>query len=105
MSREKEKKNTFISELRKEGKITPDFLDKVSELTLEELISIKIELAAKMVSGKLYGFPLWYSLPYVIRESLFNFVSRNCKTKRDMADTLGIPYDTFILIYKDYIRE
>lgn len=105
MSTKKGKKDTFILELKKEGRINQDFLDKVSDLTLEELISIKLELSAKMVGGKLYNFPIWYSMPYVIRESLMDFVSRNCKTKADMANTLGLPYDTFIQIYKKYIKD
>ena len=105
MSSKKDKKLTFISELKKEGRINQDFLDKVSEMTLEELISIKIELSAKMLSGKLYNFPLWYSLPYIVRESLLNFVDRNCKTKIDMANTLGLPYDHFIQMYRKYLKE
>ena len=104
MSRKREKKNTLISELRKEGKINADFLDRVSELTLEELLSVKIELSAKMVNGKLYGMPIWYSMPYIVRESLLNFVYRNCRTKRDMADTLGLPYDSFVQIYRKYLQ-
>lgn len=103
MSNKKEKKNTFISELKKERRVNEDVLNVISDLTLEELISIKLELSAKMFNGKLYNFSLWHSLPYIVRESLLNFVNRNCKTKIDMSNTLGIPYDQFIQIYKKYI--
>ncbi len=103
MSSKNEKKVTFISELRKDGRVSEEFLNVVSDLTLEELISVKLELSAKMFNGKLYNFPLWYNLPYIIRESLLNFVNRNCKTKVDMSNTLGIPYEQFIQIYKKYI--
>ena len=104
MSNKKEKKTTFISELKKDGRINEDVLNLVSDLTLEELISVKLELSAKMLNGKLYNLPLWYTLPYIIRESLLNFVNRNCKTKADMSNTLGIPYEQFIQIYKKYIN-
>ncbi len=103
MSSKNEKKITFISELKRDGRISEEFLNVVSDLTLEELISVKLELSAKMFNGKLYNFPLWYNLPYIIRESLLNFVNRNCKTKVDMSNTLGIPYEQFIQIYKKYI--
>jgi len=102
VSSKKDKKLTFISEMKKEGRINQDFLDKTSEMTLEELIAVKLELSAKMVSGKLYNFPIWYSLPFIVRESLLNFVDRNCKTKADMANTLGLPYEQFIQMYKKY---
>ena len=104
MSSKNEKKITFISELKRDGRISEEFLNVVSDLTLEELISVKLELSAKMFNGKLYNFPLWYNLPYIIRESLLNFVNRNCKTKVDMSNTLGIPYEQFIQIYKKYIN-
>ena len=57
MSTKKDKKDTFILELKKKGKVNQDFLDKVSDLTLEELIAVKLELSAKMIGGKLYNFP------------------------------------------------
>jgi hypothetical protein len=105
MSSENDKKITFISELRQKGKINSEFLDKVSELTLEELVAIKIELSAKMISGKLYNFPIWYSMPYIVREGLLNFVHRNCKSKADMSNTLGLPYENFIQIYNKFLNK
>jgi hypothetical protein len=101
---EKVKKKSFISELRSDGKINENFLNVVSNLTLEELVAVKLELSTKLVKGKLYGLPLWYNLPYVVRDGLMEFVSRNCKTKVDMASTLGIPYDIFTVIYRNYIK-
>jgi hypothetical protein len=104
LSREKGKKRSFISELREEGKVDSPFLDKVSDLTIEELIAIKLECSAKMMRGKLYNFPLWYTLPYMVRDAMMNFVDRNCKTKTDMSNVLGIPYSEFIQIYRKYLE-
>ena len=105
MSSKSRKKITLTSELRKSGKIDNNFIDKLSDLRIEELIALKLESSAKMMNGKLYGIPLWYTLPYAVRDSLMDFVSRNCKTKSDMSSTLGIPYEMFIQIYKKYIKE
>ncbi len=91
MSTKNEKKLNFISELKKDGRVSEEFLNITSDLTQEELISVKLELTAKMLNGKLYNFPLWYNLPYIVRESLLYFVNTNCKTKIDMSNTLGIP--------------
>tara|TARA_R100000773_G_C4150410_1_gene72749 strand:- start:116 stop:430 length:315 start_codon:yes stop_codon:yes gene_type:complete len=103
MSNKNSKKNTFISELKKEGRLDEGFLDTLSEFTIEELITLKLEVSSRMLSGKLYNFLLWQNMPYIVRQSLLNFVDRNCKSKMDMASTLGIPYEQFIQIYKKYI--
>ena len=105
MSSKSRKKITLTSELRKSGKIDNNFIDKLTDLRIEELIALKLESSANMMNGKLYGIPLWYTLPYAVRDSLMDFVSRNCKTKSDMSSTLGIPYEMFIQIYKKYIKE
>mgnify|MGYP003118115723 CR=1 FL=1 len=104
MSRKNEKKITFISELKKEGRVTEEFLDSLSTFSIEELIVLKLETSARMMKGKLYNFLLWQNMPYIVRDSLLSFVDRNCKTKSDMANTLGIPYEQFIQIYKKYIN-
>ena len=61
MSTKNNKKGSYISDLRSEGRINEDFINKVSELKLEELIAIKIEVSSRMTNGKLYNFPIWYS--------------------------------------------
>lgn len=99
------KKNSYISELRSEGRINEDFLNTVSELKLEELIAIKIEMSARMTKGKLYNFPIWYTLPNVCKDACMKVADRICNTKADMASLLGLPYNTFIQLYKDYIKE
>jgi len=105
LSSEKSKKKSFISDLRSEGKINENFVNIVSNLTLEELIAIKLEDSANMTNGKLYNFPIWYSMPYICRDACFKFVYGVCDTKSDMASVLGIPYTNFIEIYRKYNRE
>lgn len=104
MSSKKEKKSTLIHELKIKGRINEDFVNKIADLSLEEIITIKLETAARMMKGKLYGIPLWVNFPFVIRESLMEFVIRNCKTRRDMSDTLGVSYDRFVQLYRQYVN-
>lgn len=105
MSSKKEKKRSFINELKHEGRINESFLTTVSELKLEELIAVKLEQSARMTGGKLYNFPIWYSLPYVCRDACLKFAEGICDTKSDMASLLGIPYTSFIELHRKYIRE
>ena len=97
MSTQNSKKGSYISELRSEGRINEDFLNTVSELKLEELIAVKLEVSSRMTKGKLYNFPIWYSLPSVCRDACMKFAS-----KSDMASLLGIPYNVFVQIYREY---
>ena len=102
MSRKKQKKGSYISELRMDGKINENFLNTVSELKLEELIAIKLEQSAKMMNGKLYNFPIWYTLPVICRDACMKIANRVCMTKTDMANFLGIPYNNFKQIHREY---
>ena len=105
MSTEINKKSSYISELRSEGRINEDFLNKVSDLKLEELIAIKIEISSRATSGKLYNFPIWYTLPGICKDACLRVASRICTWKADMASFLGIPYNIFIQIYREYFKE
>ena len=62
-----------INKLKKEKKIDEVFLSRISSLTLEEVIAIKLESAARYVNHKLYNFPIWKSLHYVCREAVLMF--------------------------------
>jgi len=102
MSTINSKKGSYISELRSEGRINEDFINKVSDLKLEELIAIKLEVSSRMTKGKLYNFPIWYTIPKICKAACIKIADRICKTKADKASFLGIPYNIFMQIYKDY---
>jgi hypothetical protein len=103
-SRKKEKKS-FILELRKEGRINEEFLSVASDLRLEELIAVKLELSARMLRGKLYNFPLWYTIPNICRDALILFAESCSSTKSDMASILGISYSAYLDVYKQYNKD
>ena len=102
MSTVNNKKSSYISELRSEGRINESFLNTVSELKLEELIAIKLEQSAKIMKGKLYNFPIWHTLPMVCRDACLKVATRICSTKSDMASFLGIPYNNFKQVLREY---
>ena len=105
MSTKRQEKKSFILELRKEGRINEDFLNTVSCLRLEELIAVKLEMSSRMLSGKLYNFPIWYSLPEICKDAMVLFAKSCCKTKADMASLLGVSYTAFLEIYKKYNKD
>ena len=85
MSSLKQEKKSFILSLRKDGRVNEEFLNVVADLTIEEIIAVKLEMSSKMMRGKLYNFPLWYSMPNICKDALMLFARTCCNTKSDMA--------------------
>ena len=50
---------SISNKLKSEGKIDEKFEIMLSSLTLEEIIALRLELAAKAVNYKLYGTNIW----------------------------------------------
>jgi len=62
----------------------------IRSITLENLIALKLEIAAEDVGGKLYGFPIWNSTKFIIKDSLIKFALSSTNTHREAANLLGI---------------
>ena len=78
------------NKLKKEKKITDDFEIMVQQLSLEEIIGLKFELAASHINNKLYNFPVYRSMRYVVKEACLHFALSSTRTFRDAAGFLGI---------------
>ena len=95
---------SLLRKLRTEGKITEEFEILISNLSLEEVIGLKLELAAKTTNGMLYGLPLWKSIPFITRDALLKFAISACKTYGDAASFLGIDKSYLKEMLKKYLR-
>ena len=84
-----------INRLKREKRIDEVFLSRINQLTLEELIAIKLESAVRFVNHKLYGFPIWKSLHYVCREAVLMFALSSTRSLNDAASFLGISQNDF----------
>ena len=90
------------NKLKSEGKIDEKFKAKLSSLTIEEVIGLRLELAAKAVNYKLYGLNLWNSLPDIIKESVLKYTYSAARTKGEMASFLGIDKAALKKLLKKY---
>jgi hypothetical protein len=79
-----------IKNLESENKINENFLTCLNQLTLEEIIACKLELATKAAGGMLFGLPLWNAIPEITKEALLKATIVACKTQADAAAFLGI---------------
>ena len=87
-------------------KINDKFKDKkfefiVNNLTLEELISAKLELSSRGLNGKLYGFPIFKNINQITKESLVSFSLNYCESQKKAASMLGLSLSEL----KSYIKK
>ena len=83
-------KYSLRKKLKREKRITDDFEVMLHTLTLEEVIGLKLELAASHINNKLYNFPVYRSLRYIVKEACLHFALSSTRTFNDAASFLGI---------------
>jgi len=89
-SNTKRKDYSLARKLRREGRSSSELEVAINSLSLEEIIGLKLEMASKSAGGLLYGLPLWYSLPLIIKEAILIYAISACKTNMEAARFLGI---------------
>ena len=99
------KNYSFISIMKGKKGINNDFLNVLSNLTLEEVIALKLELAIKLTKHKFYNFPLWKALPSICKDAVLRYTVSACQSKRDGARMLGIDIREFNKLLKRYNTE
>ena len=88
--------------MRSEGRSNNEFEARLSELSLEEVIGLKLELSTKELNGKLYGFPVWQSMPDIIKDAIVKYALSATKTKGEAARFLGLTPENFRKLCKRY---
>ena len=73
----------------------------LSNITLEDLITAKLELSARSLNGKLFGYPIYKNVQHITRESLVRFALRFCNSQEKAANLLGLS----VRELKSYIKK
>tara|TARA_Y100000034_G_scaffold39000_1_gene47973 strand:+ start:422 stop:787 length:366 start_codon:yes stop_codon:yes gene_type:complete len=101
-------KNKYYSlrnKLKKENKSHDEFEVMLNNLTLEEIIGLKLELAARSVGGYLYGIPIFSAIPYLVRDAILKYALSATRSKKEAARFLGIHLNHFKKLIKNYNTE
>lgn len=86
----KEQKNSILKEL-KEKKILNNNLEiLISQISLEELIMLKLEISSKKLNNKLFGFPIWKNIEFIIKDSFIKFAVNRTNSIREAAAILNV---------------
>ena len=93
---------SVAKKLTNENKINSDFEVRLASLKLEEIIALKLELASRNLRGKLYGFPVWNTSTYIIKDALIKFALSATNSHREAANMLGITITDLKKFIKKY---
>lgn len=98
----KNKDYSIINKLRKERKSNEEFEIMLSNITLEETIALRLELASRSISNRLYGFPLWYSINDIIKDAVVKYAFSATRTKLEAMRFLGLKENSHHELNKKY---
>ena len=83
MNKQSPLKNYSLSKsLRKEKKSNEEFEIMLCNLTLEELIGLKLEVAARAVKHKLYGLRIYDRIGKICRNGIFKYAISAAQSKK-----------------------
>ena len=99
------KNYSIINKLTKEDLLNKDSLNTINNISLEDLIAIKLELSTRLLGGKYYGMPLWHSMRAVTQEAVLKTAVSVCRSKKESAKFLGIDYTDFRKLIKKFAIE
>ena len=74
----------------------------LSSLTLEEVIAVKLELSSRYINNRLYNFPIWNNIIYMVKDACLKYALSACRTKREASRFLGINERNFEIELKKY---
>ena len=93
---------SIITKLRDQNKLNDSLLVLISNLTLEDLIAIKLELSCNLINNRLYGFDIWRNSNKIVQEAILKFAISTTKSKKDAARFLGLTYTEFARVLKNF---
>jgi hypothetical protein len=98
----KNKNYSISNKLKKERRSNDEFEIMLSNLTLEEVIALKLELSTKPVSGRLYGIPIWNSLQAIVQDAVFKYAFSATRTQAEAMRFLGLKEQSFHILRKKF---
>jgi DNA-binding protein Fis len=93
---------SLSKKLRREDRSSDDFEVMLSQLSLEEVIGLKLELATKTLNGRQFGLPVWRSLHPIVKDAVLKWIFSASRTQASAASYLGLNMAEYKKIIKKY---
>jgi hypothetical protein len=101
----KNKNYSITNKLRKERKSNDEFEIMLNNLSLEEVIALKLELATKNISNRMYGIPIWNSLLNIVQDAVLKYALSATRTQAEAMRMLGLKESDLHVLKKKYKPE
>lgn len=91
-------KNKYYSirnKLKRENKISSDFEIMINNLSLEDIIALKLETSMNVSGTPIYGLQLSKALRYICKEALYKLALSATRSKNAAARFLGVSESDF----------
>jgi hypothetical protein len=103
MTNKKNYKNySLLKEIRKRNDYNDQVENFLNNITLEDLISVKLELINKTAGIMFYGIPLYKNLKFIVYECLLKYSISVSETKKQAASLIGLAVTNFDQAIKKY---
>jgi hypothetical protein len=86
---------SYVNLLREQGKLNEQVETAIHNLTLEDLIVIKMELSTRTQKSPLFGIPLLDTIQTIVTEAMLKYAISVTLTPSEAAASLGISLDAF----------
>ncbi len=86
----KNKNYSIINKLRRDKKSNDEFEIMLNNLSLEEVIALKLELSSRSFSKRMYGVPLWSNLINVVQDAVLKYSLSATRTQSEAMRMLGL---------------
>lgn len=93
---------SISNELKRNKKIDDDFEVMLSGISLEELIGLRLEIAARGTGNKYFGLKIWHSMIDVTRDAVALYAYSSLKSMMTSRAFLGVKYDKWKEIFVRY---
>jgi|TARA_R110000796_G_C14392104_1_gene416555 hypothetical protein len=98
----KDVKINNINSLTQKGIVSKELLVLISNMTLEDLIAIKLELSSTHLKNRLFGLDIWKKIDYIIKEALMRVAISCTKSNSEAARFLGITLSDYRINLKKF---
>lgn len=98
----KNKHYSLSKKLRREKRSSDNFEVILSQLTLEEVIGLKLEMATQSLDGRCFGLPVWRSLHSIVQHAVLKWAISASKTHIEAARFLGISQSEYERLLRHY---
>ena len=94
LTRETKRWHSLLRKLREEKKTDEFFENMLAELSLEEVIALKLELSLKTLRSPVYNLPIWSNLDKIIRDAVLKLAVSITNTPSESARIIGVDIAT-----------